>query len=99
MSALDGTWNVTISYLLGSLDGTLTLHVTGGRITGSASTKRGRIRLSEGTVDGDTATIPIELTEPMAIHATATITASGDQLKGKVSGAPIPGVRISGTRA
>jgi hypothetical protein len=99
MSALDGTWNVTISALLGSIEGTLTLVSSGGRITGTASTTRGSIRISEGAVDGDTATIPIHLTQPIAIDATATVTADGDRLKGKVSGAPIPGVRISGTRA
>jgi hypothetical protein len=98
MSDLAGTWKISITSLLGGVDGTLELRVDGTRITGTACSERGGITLREGTVDGDTATIPIELTQPIRLNATARITATGDTLKGKVSGAPIPGVRISGTR-
>ena len=98
MSDLAGTWKISIISLLGGVDGTLELTVDGTRITGTARNDRGGITLREGTVDGDTATIPIELTQPIPLHATARITATGDTLNGKVSGAPIPGVPISGTR-
>lgn len=99
MSSIAGTWNITISAFIGKQDAALHLEVDGTRVTGTASTPDGAIVLSEGKLDGDTLTIPIELTQPMAISAVAHLTFSGDTVKGKVSGAPIPGVRISGRRA
>jgi len=99
MSGIAGTWTITISAFIGKQDATLDLAVDGTKVTGTASTPDGSITLREGTLDGDTVTIPIELTQPMAISAVAHLTFSGDTVKGKVSGAPIPGVRITGRRA
>ena len=98
MSDIAGTWNITISALFGKQDATLDLTVHGSTVRGTARSSAGDIALSEGTLAGDTVTIPIELTQPMAVSAVAHLTFSGDTVTGKITGAPIPGVRISGRR-
>lgn len=97
MTTVAGTWNLKLSALIGSQEATLVLKVDGTRVTGSATSDRGAIQLREGTVDGNTVTIPIELTQPMRISATATLTVSGDTLNGRIAGAPLP-IKVSGTR-
>lgn len=98
MSDIAGTWEIRVTSLLGSIDGTLDLVVDGDTVTGTGRAANGSIKLDEGTVDGDSVTIPIDLSNPIEVRATAKLTVSGDTMKGKISGAPIPGVRVSGRR-
>ena len=97
MGGVAGTWKLTLSALIGSQQATLVLDVDGRRVTGTASSDAGAIQLGEGTLDGERVTIPIELTHPRRISATAKLTVSGDTIKGRITGAPLP-VRVSGTR-
>ncbi len=48
---------------------------------------------------GDDVEIPIKLTSPITVDATAKFTVSGDTLAGKIVGGPMPGIKVSGTRA
>lgn len=98
MSDAAGTWEIRITSPLGSMDGRLVLEVDGKRVTGVGRSGAGAISLREGTVDGDTVTIPIELSTPIAVRASAKLAITGDSLSGKISGAPIPGVRVRGHR-
>jgi hypothetical protein len=99
MSDAAGTWNITISTLFGSIEGTLELKVHGAKVTGTGRADGNTITLSEGTVDGDEVTIPLTLSSPIQVDATAELKVSGDTLKGKIVGGPMPGIRVSGTRA
>lgn len=99
MSDVAGTWNITISTLFGSIKGTLDLSVDGTAVTGTGRADGNEITISGGTFEGDTLTVPVKLTSPMAIDATVEATITGDTLKGKVTGGPVPGIKISGTRA
>jgi hypothetical protein len=99
MSDASGTWNITISTLFGSISGTLDLVVAGTKVTGTGRADGNTVTLSEGTVKGDDVEIPIKLTSPITVDATAKFTVSGDSLKGKIVGGPMPGIKVSGTRA
>ena len=99
MTDASGTWNITISTLFGSQDATLDLVVDGSAVRGTARSSAGDIALREGTARGAALTIPIELSSPIAVRATAELTVTGDTLKGKIVGGPVPGIRVKGVRA
>jgi hypothetical protein len=101
MSDAGGTWDITISTLFGSISGTLELVVSGDRVTGTGRADGNTITLAEGTVAGDSGeklTIPLKLSSPIQVDAVAELVVSGDTLKGKIVGGPMPGIRVSGTR-
>ncbi len=98
MSDVAGTWNITISTLFGKGEGVLDLKVDGTKVTGSGRTGDHVITLSEGTLEGDQLSLPIKLTSPVAVDATAVVAVRGDSMKGKIVGGPLPGMKVSGTK-
>ena len=98
MSTVAGTWKITISSLLGSVNGTLELRVDGDRVTATGRSDAGSLTFREGTLEGAQVRIPVELSSPMEVRATAVLTVDGDTMKGRIVGAPIPGVRVKGAR-
>jgi hypothetical protein len=99
MSDAAGTWNITISTLFGSIEGTLDLAVAGTKVTGTGRADGNTIELSEGVLAGDEVTIPLSLSAPIQVDATAKLKVAGDRLTGKIVGGPLPGIKVAGVRA
>lgn len=98
MSDVAGIWNITISTLFGKGEGVLDLKVDGTKVTGTGRTGDHVIILSEGTLEGNKLSLPIKLPAPIAVDATAVVTVTGDAMKGKIVGGPMPGIKISGSK-
>ncbi|MDP6374958.1 MAG: hypothetical protein QF921_05005 [Pseudomonadales bacterium] len=98
MSA-DGTWNTTMNTPMGAQNGTLTLQIDGGTLTGTLSGPQGEMELSDGTADGDNLSWKADITSPMAMTLEFSATVSGDEISGDVKLGAFGNATFTGTRA
>ena len=77
-----GVFKVTMNTPMGAQEITLTLNEEGGSLSGSMSGAQGTQEFSGGTVDGDSASWNVEMTQPMEMTLEFTATVDGDDISG-----------------
>lgn len=98
MSA-DGNWTITTKSPMGSQEGTLSLAIDGGTLTGTMSGPTGDIEIQDGAADGDNLTWKAEVTSPMAITLEVAATVDGDAISGSIKLGAFGNASFSGARA
>ena len=98
MSA-DGNWTITTTSPMGTQEGTLSLAIDGGTLTGTMSGPTGDIEIQDGAADGDNLTWKAEVTSPMAITLEVAATVDGDALSGSIKLGAFGNASFSGARA
>lgn len=98
MSA-EGTWNTTMNTPMGAQNGTLTLAVDGGSLSGKLSGPQGEIEIADGTVDGDSLAWKASISSPMAMTLEFSATLNGDEMSGDVKLGAFGNATFTGTRA
>jgi hypothetical protein len=94
-----GTWNITTKSPMGSQDGTLTLDVDGGALTGTMSGAQGSMELEDGKADGDSLSWVANMTSPMPMKLEFAATVDGDAISGTVKLGAFGNATFEGTRA
>ena len=97
--SFDGTWNTTTNTPMGAQSGTMTLSTDGGTLTGKLSSPAGDVDISDGAVDGNSATWKASITQPMALTLEFSATVDGDNISGDVKLGAFGNASFSGTRA
>lgn len=98
MSALDGTWNVTVNTPMGQQQITMELRTSGGVLAGTMSGAMGSAPIS-GTADGDSFSFASNITTPFPINIEVSGTAAGDALSGQVKTQGFGSFPMTGARA
>lgn len=96
---VEGKWNVTMKTQMGDQAATLTLVVSGSELTGTMASPQGTLDITDGKVDGDTATWKAAMTQPMPITLEFKATVDGDNISGDVGLGSFGNATFSGTRA
>lgn len=99
MSTADGTWNVSMTTPMGAREITLDLATAGGDLSGTAQALGSTVPLEEGSVDGSALSFVLPIDRPMPMRLKFQLTVDGDGLNGSVSGGPLVGQQVTGTRA
>jgi len=94
-----GTWNAVTKSPMGDQDVVLELVEKDGVITGMAKSDKETIEVTNGKVDGTSATWDVAITKPMKITLGHTIELDGDSFKGSVKLGVFGTAEISATRA
>jgi hypothetical protein len=98
--SVDGTWKITMNTPMGSRDVTVTLDSSGGGLGGQIEGAQGSQALTNGTVDGDSATWDVEMAGPMgAMTLSYAGVVEGDAIKGTVQFGAFGSGDFSGARA
>jgi hypothetical protein len=82
--AVDGLWNVNLNTPMGAQALSLTLATEGSALSGSVG--GGALAMTEfagGTVDGDSLSWTVAITQPMALELEFSGTVDGDTISGK----------------
>ncbi|MEX2032499.1 MAG: hypothetical protein WEA81_06495 [Dehalococcoidia bacterium] len=98
--SVDGTWKITMNTPMGSRDVTLTLDTSGGGLAGEVGGAQGTQAVTNGKVDGDSATWDVEMSGPMgAMTLSYAGAVEGDSIKGTVQFGSFGSGDFSGSRA
>lgn len=97
--SVDGTWKIEMKTPMGKQSGALDLKTDGESVTGTMANDLGSMDISDGKVDGDTATFKAVITEPMPMTMTWSATVDGDAIKGTVGLGAMGKASFKGTRA
>ena len=97
--SIDGKWNITANTPMGAQESALDLKSDGGTLTGSNTANGQSVEIYEGTVDGDTATWKIDITQPLPMTLTFTAEVDGDSISGQADPGMFPPSPFSGSRA
>ena len=97
MSA-EGTWNVTMNTPMGAQPGTLTLKQSGNSLSGTMAGAQGSQDFDGGTVDGNSLTWTVKMTQPMPMDLKFVATLSGDEISGDVDLGTFGKATFTGTR-
>ena len=98
MSAVDGTWEVTVTSPMGQQKITMELRTSGSVLSGTMSGAMGSSPIA-GQADGDSISFSSNITTPFPINIDVSATATGDELTGQVKtqgfgSFPMKGVRV-----
>ena len=98
MSAVDGTWEVTVNSPMGQQKITMELATSGAVLSGTMTGAMGSAPIS-GTADGDSFNFASNITTPFPINIEVSGKAEGDDLSGQVKTQgfgtfPMKGARI-----
>ncbi|MET0182955.1 MAG: hypothetical protein ABW199_08735 [Caulobacterales bacterium] len=97
MSA-DGKWNVTLNTPLGQQNAEITIKSEGANFTGSAQLQ-GNTQDIAGSVDGDTLTWKVSITQPMPLTLDFTAKIAGDDMAGSAKAGAFGSFPLTGKRA
>jgi hypothetical protein len=96
----EGKWDCTMKTQMGDQQMTLTFGVDGDKLTGTVSGGMiGSIEITDGKVEGDTATYNVAITQPMAMTLACTANVDGDKLTGSVQMGSFGSATFEGARA
>ena len=98
MSA-DGTWNLTMETPMGERRSTLTLSTAGGKLTGKQEAEGNTTDIADGTVDGNSASWKVSITNPMPLTLTFSGTVDGNSMTGSADTGMFGSFPFQGTRA
>lgn len=97
--SIDGKWNITVSTPMGAQESSLDFKVDGDTLTGSAVANGQTAEIYDGTVDGDTATWKIDVTQPLPMKLAFTADVDGDSISGQADPGVFPPSPFTGSRA
>lgn len=98
--SFDGTWNITVNSPVGAQKMTFAAATADGTISGPVTAADGTtIQITNGKVNGDTATWDLAVTKPMAITLSFTAKLAGDTLSGSAKLGMFGSAKFDGTRA
>lgn len=94
-----GTWNAVTKTPMGDQEVVLELVETDGVITGVGKSDKETVEITNGKVDGSSATFDVAVTKPMKITLGHTVELDGDSFSGTVKLGVFGNANISATRA
>jgi hypothetical protein len=97
--AIAGNWKITVKTPMGNQESTLALAVNGSTLTGTNTSAFGVDELTDGVVNGDTATWNAKMTSPFPMDLEFSATVDGDNISGKVKAGMFGESPFSGSRA
>jgi hypothetical protein len=98
VSALAGTWDVSIKTPIGSLSVVYVFTESAGALAGSATLRDETVSLQELAVDWPRATWRQSVTKPMRLNLDFDVTVDGDRLAGHSRAGRLPRSAVTGTR-
>lgn len=93
-----GVFKVTMDTPMGAQEVTLTLNEEDGGLSGSINGAQGTQEFTGGTVDGNSASWKIEMTQPMEMTLEFTATVDGDKISGDAKLGSFGNASFSGAR-
>lgn len=93
-----GTWSTTTKSPMGSQQATLTLAEDGGNLTGSIAGQQGTLELTDGSVDGTSASWKAAIQQPMPMTLEFSANLDGDNISGTVKLGAFGEATFEGTR-
>jgi hypothetical protein len=99
MSSLDGSWTINVTTPMGLQTGTVELTSEGSTLTGNTTNSGETVEITEGTVDGDSATWKADVTKPFPMTLTFNVTVDGDSLSGTAQAGAFPPSPLTGSRS
>ena len=78
----DGDWKVTLNSPMGAQEATLTLDSSGDSLSGKMAGAQGTQEFEGGTVDGNSLTWDVKMTQPMPMDLNFTAEIDGDNISG-----------------
>ncbi len=97
--SFDGTWNITLHSPVGAQKMTFDATTSGGSISGPVTATDGTVtQITNGKVEGDTATWDLSVTKPMPITLSFTANVAGDAISGTAKLGMFGNAKFEGTR-
>jgi hypothetical protein len=97
--SIDGKWNISVTTPMGPQASSLDLKSDGGKLTGSSEGPGPAVEIYDGTVDGDSATWKIDITQPMPMTLAFSADVDGDSISGQADPGMFPASPFTGSRA
>jgi hypothetical protein len=97
--AVDGNWNLTMTTPMGERNATLSLTSAGSTLTGTQGAEGNTTEIFDGTVNGDSVSWKVSITNPMPLTLEFTGTISGDNISGEMGIGPMGSFPFTGARA
>jgi hypothetical protein len=97
--SVDGTWNLTMETPMGERRSTLTLSTAGGTLTGKQEAEGNTTDIADGTVNGNSASWKVSITNPMPLTLTFSGTVEGNSMTGSADTGMFGSFPFQGTRA
>lgn len=97
--SVDGDWKVTVDSPMGAQEATLTLDSSGDGLSGKFAGAQGVQEFEGGTIDGNSLTWKIKITQPMAMELDFAAAVDGDSISGKVKLGAFGEATLTGSRA
>lgn len=102
MSALPGTWSVTMRTPIGSIEAEMTFVEEGGAITGTATGKAETVPLHDVAAEqvdgGEHVTWRQSITKPMRLDLAFDVLVDGDRMQGHSRAGRLPRSAVTGRR-
>lgn len=94
-----GSWNVTISTLIGDLIAVFNITDEDGVIGGTASTDAETVEILDAVADGNRLTWSQNVTTPMRLTLKFDVTVDGDTMTGTSKAGILPASKVNGRRS
>jgi hypothetical protein len=98
MAQIDGRWTIEADSPMGKQVFTADLATADGTAKGTLTGPDGTPEPIEGKVDGSTLSFQMEITTPMKLKLTFTLTFDGDAVTGKIKPGMFPAAKVTGFR-
>jgi len=95
---IDGDWKVTLNSPMGAQDATLTLATDGASLSGKMVGAQGTQNFEGGSVDGNSLTWNVKMTQPMPMDLDFSADIDGDAIAGKVKLGAFGDATFAGSR-
>ncbi|MGK0469858.1 MAG: hypothetical protein ACJAR0_000320 [Candidatus Azotimanducaceae bacterium] len=95
---IDGDWKVTLNSPMGAQDATLTLATAGASLSGKMVGAQGTQEFDGGSVDGNSLTWNVKMTQPMPMDLDFSADVDGDAISGKVKLGAFGDATFAGSR-
>ena len=97
--SVDGDWKVTLNSPMGAQEATLTLETSGDSLSGKMAGEQGVQEFEGGTVEDNTLSWSIKMTQPMPMDLDFTAVVNEDSISGSVKLGAFGNANFDGTRA
>ncbi|QAU46100.1 hypothetical protein [Bradyrhizobium guangzhouense] len=97
--AVDGNWNLTMTTPMGERQATLSLKETGGTLTGTQGADGNTAEIFDGTVNGDSVSWKVSITNPMPLTLEFSGKVAGNNINGEMGIGPMGSFPFTGARA
>ncbi|RXH17294.1 hypothetical protein [Bradyrhizobium guangzhouense] len=97
--AVDGNWNLTMTTPMGERQATLSLKEAGGTLTGTQGADGNTAEIFDGTVNGDSVSWKVSITNPMPLTLEFSGKVAGNNINGEMGIGPMGSFPFTGARA